>query len=70
VLSEFRSKKLITTAKKMLGKKAGIDWTTSQHTGTPVPVSAIGTGSKIFDGYYDNTEIPKKIAEIMGLKGF
>jgi Alkaline phosphatase len=51
----------------LLNQKAGIGWTSYSHTGVPVPVSAIGVGSSNFNGYYDNTDIAKKIMFIGGL---
>lgn len=53
------------TTTKILNNKAGIGWTSFSHTGIPVPVFAIGTGHELFNGYYDNTDIPKKIMRIM-----
>jgi alkaline phosphatase len=32
-----------------------------------VPVYAAGAGAERFSGHYDNTDIAKKLAEIMGL---
>lgn len=58
---------LAVTATRILSNKAGVAWTTWSHTGIPVPVFAIGAGAEKFDGYYDNTDIPKKIAEAMGI---
>jgi alkaline phosphatase len=55
------------TAIEVLNSRAGIGWNSYSHTALPVPVYAIGAGQEIFNGYYDNTDIPKKIAEIMGL---
>lgn len=52
------------TITHILNNKAGIDWTTYAHTGVPVPVFAIGQGEDLFSGYYDNTDIAKKIIEI------
>ncbi|MCW0483538.1 alkaline phosphatase [Gaoshiqia sediminis] len=52
------------TVTHILNNKAGIDWTTFQHTGTPVPVFALGQGQYEFSGYYDNTDIAKKIIEV------
>lgn len=52
------------TITHILNNKAGIDWGTYSHTGVPVPVFAIGQGSTFFDGYYDNTDIAKKIIKI------
>lgn len=51
-----------------LNKEAKIGWTTGSHTGGNVPVFAIGCGSKQFAGFYDNTDIPKKVCSIMGVK--
>ena len=50
-----------------LSKAAKIGWTTSSHTGGAVPVFAVGAGSSKFAGRQDNTDIPKKIIESMGL---
>ena len=55
---------------KILSHQAGVAWTTHSHTATPVPVRAIGNKSTLFSGFYENTEIPKKIAIIMGIKDF
>ena len=48
-----------------LNNKAGIAWTSYSHTGVPVPTSAMGLGKEMFNGYYDNTDIFKKMATIM-----
>ena len=39
----------------------GIGWTTAGHTGSPVPVFAIGKGAERFSGRIDNTDIPAKL---------
>jgi alkaline phosphatase len=52
----------------VLNEKAGLGWTTYAHTGVPVMTSAIGAGSEQFNGYYDNTDINKKMMSISGLK--
>lgn len=51
----------------ILNNKAGIDWTTYAHTGVPVPVFAKGQGEDLFSGYYDNTDVAKKIMKIAEL---
>lgn len=56
------------TVTHILNQKAGIGWTTYAHTGVAVPVFAQGVGGELFQGYYDNTDIAKKIMSIMGLK--
>ncbi|MDR0563150.1 MAG: alkaline phosphatase [Spirochaetaceae bacterium] len=50
-----------------LNQKAGISWTSFSHTGLPTPVSVIGVGADLFNGYYDNTDIFKKVVRIGGL---
>ncbi len=52
------------TITHILNNKAGIDWTSYSHTGVPVPVFAKGQGQHEFNGYYDNTDIAKKIISI------
>lgn len=50
-----------------LSKVARIGWTTTSHTGIAVPVFAVGAGSEKFAGRMDNTDIPKRICEAMGV---
>ncbi|MDR1623114.1 MAG: alkaline phosphatase [Synergistaceae bacterium] len=52
------------TLTHILNRKAGIGWTTYSHTGLPTPVSAVGVGQEQFNGYYDNTDIFKKVVAI------
>ena len=52
------------TVTHILNEKAGIAWTSYSHTGVPVPVLALGKGQEKFNGYYDNTDIAKKIIAI------
>ena len=56
------------TLTHMLDNKAGIGWTTFAHTGVPVEVHAIGKDFDLFNGYYDNTDIPKKIAKAISVE--
>lgn len=55
------------TVTHILNQRAGIGWTTYAHTGVAVPVFANGLGSKMFDGYYDNTDVARKIMAVMGV---
>lgn len=50
-----------------LNREANIGWTTTGHTGIAVPVYSIGAGSRQFSGRMDNTDIPKKILQVMGI---
>jgi alkaline phosphatase len=52
------------TLTHILNHKAGIGWTTYSHTGLPTPVSVVGVGHEQFNGYYDNTDIFKKVVAI------
>ena len=58
---------IAVTATRILNNRVGLSWGTWSHTAIPVPVFAIGAGQEMFNGYYDNTDIPKKIAKLMGL---
>lgn len=54
------------TATRILNKKAGLAWTTTNHSGEKIPVYAIGAGAKMFDGEYDDTDVAIRIGEAMG----
>ena len=59
--------RLITESVRQSNREARIGWTTLSHSGSPVPVFAIGVGSGHFGGRMDNTDIPKKIIKAMGI---
>ena len=46
----------------------GYDFGTTGHTGIMVPVYLYGTGAEQINGIMDNTDLPKKLAELMRLK--
>lgn len=52
---------------KVMDDATGIDWTTTGHSGNPVPVFAIGVGATEFSTVNNNIEIPAKIRKIAGL---
>ncbi len=56
---------LSVTLTHILNRRAGIAWTSYSHTGVPVPVLAMGRGQWLFDGFYDNTDVAKKLAKVM-----
>jgi alkaline phosphatase len=58
---------LSVTLTHIINNKAGIGWTSYAHTGTPVPVYAMGAGAEDFGGSYDNTDVFKKMVEVCGL---
>ena len=47
-----------------------VKWSTKGHSGTPVGIWALGPGAARFAGVQDNTEIPKKIAQLLGITPF
>lgn len=55
---------LTITITHILNAKSGLGWTSNSHTGLPVPVFALGAEQEEFKGFYDNTEIYKKLAEL------
>lgn len=48
----------------------GIRWSTISHTAEPVPIYAFGAGAERFSGVKDNTEIPRTLADLLGLGMF
>jgi len=59
---------IVDRAIYLLNAKAGISWTSHDHSGMPVPVYAIGQGQDLFKGSVDNTEIPKIFEKLLNLK--
>ena len=59
---------LSVTITHILNNKSGVSFTSYSHTGLPVPVLAEGAGAEVFNGYYDNTAIFSKLAEMLGVK--
>ena len=56
---------LTITITHVLNAKCGLGWTSNSHTGLPVPVFALGAGQSEFEGFYDNTDIYKKMAKLV-----
>ncbi len=56
----------VVTLTHILNEQASIGWTSYSHTGVPVPVFAEGAQAWRFAGFYDNTDIAKKLAQIIG----
>ena len=53
------------TACHILSHKAGIGWTSYSHTAVPIPIRAIGVGAGLFNGFYDNTDVPKNLMKLI-----
>ena len=58
---------LTVTLTHILNNKAGLAWTSYQHTGVPVTTSAVGIGAEAFSGFYDNTDVAKSIMKAMAM---
>ncbi len=58
---------LSVTLSHIVNSSAGLSFTSYSHTGTPVPVYAMGAGSELFDGFYDNTKVYGKLSVITKL---
>ena len=59
---------LSVTITHIINNKSGVSFTSYSHTGLPVPVLADGVGSEAFNGYYDNTDIYDKMAELLSVE--
>lgn len=52
----------------LAGTDVKVKWSTKGHTGTPVPIFALGPNAEQFAGAYDNTEISKRLAPMLGIR--
>jgi len=56
---------VVVTITHILNERASVGWTSYSHTGQPVPLFAIGFEAHRFAGFYDNTDIAKRIAQVL-----
>ena len=59
---------LTVTITHILNNKSGVSFTSYSHTGLPVAVFADGVNADQFQGYYDNTDIFNKLAQMLAVK--
>ena len=59
---------LSVTITHIINNKSGISFTSYSHTGLPVAVLAEGVNAEVFNGYYDNTEIYNKLADMLKVR--
>lgn len=59
---------LILAVRDLIAEKAGIGWTTGQHSGGPVPVFALGVGAEQFSGWQDNTDVFRHLVDLTGVR--
>jgi len=69
VTADHETGGLVVRGNNLDWKEAAL-WATTGHSAMPVPVYAFGPGSESFAGVYDNTEIPKRIAKLLGIASF
>ncbi len=50
------------------GTDAQATWSTTGHSSAPVPVYALGPHAERFAGVYDNTELSKRLAPLLGIR--
>ena len=58
---------LSVTITHIINNKSGISFTSYSHTGLPVAVLSEGVGAENFSGYYDNTQIYEKMADLLNI---
>lgn len=59
---------LSVTITHILNNKSGINFSSYSHTGLPVAVFAQGSGSEEFEGFYDNTDLYRKMAGLLNVQ--
>ena len=59
---------LSVTLTHIINNKSGVSFTSYSHTGLPVAVLAQGVNAEVFNGYYDNTDIFNKLADMLAVK--
>jgi alkaline phosphatase len=58
---------LAIVCQKLVAKRCGVEWTTYGHSATAVGTMAIGPGAELFQGEIDNTDVAKKLRQIITL---
>lgn len=59
---------LTVTITHILNNKSGVSFTSYSHTGLPVAMFAEGVDAGQFSGYYDNTDIYVKLADMLDVQ--
>ncbi|MCP4115456.1 MAG: alkaline phosphatase [Desulfobacteraceae bacterium] len=53
---------------QLVSYRARLNWTSYVHTASVIPLSCEGAGSQFFNGFIDNTDIPRILAKAMGVE--
>ena len=59
---------LSVTITHIINNKSGVSFTSYSHTGLPVAVLAHGVNAEVFNGYYDNTQVYVKLADMLDVQ--
>jgi len=70
VTSDHETGGLTIPSGNLAATKVKASWSTRGHSGLPVPVYALGPQAELFSGVYDNTDLPKRIAHVLGINPF
>lgn len=57
--------KVADACRRIMSEKAGVGWTSGSHTALPVLTTSIGPCSQEFTGFYENTELSKRLKAIL-----
>ena len=68
IIDKNLASELAFEAMHKLNREALLSWASYNHSGTFVPLFAIGNSSDLFHGVIDNTDIPKIIRKIKGFE--
>ncbi|QDI90894.1 alkaline phosphatase [Salicibibacter halophilus] len=52
----------------LLSERAGVSWTSTDHTAIDIPLYVYGAHNETFNGTIDNTDVPNLMLEAMGLE--
>ncbi len=67
-IASNKEKKLWYAVNDIINNRSNTGWTSHGHTAVDVETFAYGKGSEKFRGFMDNTDIAKKIFEVLGRK--
>lgn len=70
VTADHETGGLTITGGDPAGENVTYAWTSTAHTGSMVPIYAFGPGAERFSGTLQITDIPVRIAELMGISPF
>jgi alkaline phosphatase len=58
-------KPLLLCIQRIFNERCGLKWSGTKHTASAVPLDAIGVGSGIFAGYYENDQVARKLKSLI-----